>query len=114
MISEERLAQLRFQAANNGYTPQYMGAMRKAGTVPKHGTPVTVISSELIQLVGAYDQLQASMRAAAATVPDGYNEDEIVNACMMAEVSDSKYEAIIAYLGDNRRAMLAANKEKQK
>lgn len=70
MISEERLAQLRFQAANNGYTPQRMGAMRKAGTVPEHATVVTVIPSELIQLVGAYDQLQVSMRAYAAAAAD--------------------------------------------
>ena len=46
--------------------------------------------------------------AGLAAVPEGYSEDEIADACMMAEVSDSKYEAIIAYLGDNRRAMLAA------
>lgn len=60
--------------------------------------------------------LEATMTAAlvqqpAAAVPGGYNEDEIADACMMAEVSDSKYEAIIAYLGDNRRAMLAAERK---
>lgn len=64
-------------------------------------------------LAGTLAKMDAQIAAAqaqqpAAAVPGGYNEDEIADACMMAEVSDSKYVAIIAYLADNRRAMLAA------
>ena len=56
----------------------------------------------------------SAKQAPPAAVPAGYDEDEIADACMMAEVSDSKYEAVITYLSYNRRAMLtAANKNKE-
>lgn len=53
-----------------------------------------------------------ALQAPPSAVPGGYNEDEIADACMMAEVPYSKCEAIIAYLGNNRRAMIAAAERK--
>ena len=63
-------------------------------------------------VMAALMPLSANPQALPAAVPAGYDEDEIADACIMAEVSDSKYEAIITYLGDNRRraAALAARK----
>ena len=70
---------------------------------------------DLPEKVRALKQAQqpAPPPAGLAAVPEGYNEDEIADACMMAEVPDSKYEAIIAYLGDNHRAVLAAAANKE-
>jgi hypothetical protein len=57
------------------------------------------------------EKVRALKQAPPAAVPAGYDEDEIADACMMAEVPDSKYEAIIAYLGDNRRRAAARKGE---
>ena len=67
------------------------------------------LNASLMQRYSVRPELAyAAPQAPPAAVAAGYDEDEIADACMMAEVPDSKYEAIITYLSDNRRAMLAA------
>lgn len=72
---------------------------------PHYGEPLCGYATNAIEA------LHDLLAAIATAVPAGYDEDEIADACIMAEVSDSKYEAIITYLGDNRRRAAARKGE---
>lgn len=76
---------------------------------PKTGPLWSMATAEpSTERMPSYALAPVYLQAPPAAVPVGYDDDEIADACMMAEVPDSKYEAIITYLSYNRRAMLAA------